>query len=590
MTKLRISPEISLSPDAITQTFLIVGKRGSGKSNTAAVLVEQFYHAKLPFVVLDPVDNWWGLKASRDGASRGLAVTVFGGAKADYPLLPGDGELLADVLIEHRIPMVLSVKHLSNRERNSLMTAFAKRLFQKWAGGPLHVVLEEAHELAPQNVQNGREGEQEMLGAFKRLWKLGRASGIGGSAITQRAASLSKDITTQSEILIAHRTIGPQDVKAVGEWIKYHGERLDILAELPSLPTGDAFVWSPEFPEGKPLGLLRTRVDLRGTYDSASTPKVGEKRVEPKDLAPADIEALRAKMSTAIAKAKADDPKELRKEIAALRTQLTKAQKAQPASRVVEKAVVDQVAIDRAVSRAVATAVKPYGDRLSQIKRAVHVVAGAGTKLTDAIGGLAAINFDVALPTNGNGNGNGHVVARSESRAMPERPARTSRASSRSADASLPIGERALLVAAAQYAVDGGVDRDQLSVLTGYKRSSRNTYVSRLQARGYVELSGNSIVATNDGIAALGDDFEPLPTGEALREYWLDRLPEGERKILEILLEANGEPVDRDELDEPTGYKRSSRNTYLSRLSARRVVEFVGGGQVRAAATLFEEG
>jgi DNA helicase HerA-like ATPase len=53
-----------------------------------------------------------------------------------------------------------------------------------------------------------------MLGAFKRLWKLGRASGIGGTAVTQRPASLSKDITTQSEILIAHRTIGPQDVKA----------------------------------------------------------------------------------------------------------------------------------------------------------------------------------------------------------------------------------------------------------------------------------------------------------------------------------------------------------------------------------------
>jgi hypothetical protein len=147
-----------------------------------------------------------------------------------------------------------------------------------------------------------------MLGAFKRLWKLGRASGIGGSAITQRPASLSKDITTQSEILIAHRTIGPQDVAAVGQWVKYHGEKLDILAELPMLPTGEAFVWAPEFPEGKALGLIRTAILLRETYDSASTPKVGEQRVEPKELAAVDLEKLRTKMAATIEKAEGRRP------------------------------------------------------------------------------------------------------------------------------------------------------------------------------------------------------------------------------------------------------------------------------------------
>jgi DNA helicase HerA-like ATPase len=59
--KLKIADDLSLPLDAVTQTFLIVGKRGSGKSNTAARLVEQFHRARLPFVVLDPVDTWWGL-------------------------------------------------------------------------------------------------------------------------------------------------------------------------------------------------------------------------------------------------------------------------------------------------------------------------------------------------------------------------------------------------------------------------------------------------------------------------------------------------------------------------------------------------
>src|SRR6185503_19632553 len=101
-----------------------------------------------------------------------------------------------------------------------------------------------------------------------------------------------------------------------------HGERLDILAELPTLPTGEAFVWAPEFPEGKPIGLQRTSILLRETYDSASTPKVGEQRVEPKELADVDLERLRTKMAATIEKAKADDPRELRKQIADLRKQV----------------------------------------------------------------------------------------------------------------------------------------------------------------------------------------------------------------------------------------------------------------------------
>jgi len=51
-----------------------------------------------------------------------------------------------------------------------------------------------------------------MVLAVSWLWKLGCSSGIGGSAITQRPASLSKNVTTPAEILIVHSTIGPQDV------------------------------------------------------------------------------------------------------------------------------------------------------------------------------------------------------------------------------------------------------------------------------------------------------------------------------------------------------------------------------------------
>jgi DNA-binding MarR family transcriptional regulator len=167
-------------------------------------------------------------------------------------------------------------------------------------------------------------------------------------------------------------------------------------------------------------------------------------------------------------------------------------------------------------------------------------------------------------------------------------PARVPRAESNGNGASgeLPKGERTVLIAIAQY--PEGAERDQLTVLTGYKRSTRDAYIQRLSEKGFVIAnSGAPIVATQEGIDALGSDYEPLPTGEELQNYWLNKLPEGERKILAILLDANGNSVNRDDIAERTGYARSSRDAYLQRLSSRRLVEQVGRGEVKASGNLF---
>lgn len=52
-------------------------------------------------------------------------------------------------------------------------------------------------------------------------------------------------------------------------------------------------------------------------------------------------------------------------------------------------------------------------------------------------------------------------------------------------------------------------------------------------------------------------------------------------------LEAYPKAVEREALSEATEYKRSSRDTYLQRLTARRLVVSVGRGEVRASEELF---
>jgi len=81
-------------------------------------------------------------------------------------------------------------------------------------------------------------------------------------------------------------------------------------------------------------------------------------------------------------------------------------------------------------------------------------------------------------------------------------------------------------------------------------------------------------------------NFLPLPVGEELRNYWMARLPGGEKKLLEILVAAYPDGVERNNLDDAAGYKRSSRDTFIHRLRNRQLIE-VHGTAVRASERLF---
>lgn len=586
MTKLRISPDLALPIEAVTEAIGFLGRRGSGKSYAAQKLAEQFHSAGAQFIALDPVGNWWALRLAADGKSPGLPITIFGGLQGDVPLESNAGKMVADVIVDRGISAVIDVSQFeSDSAKARFARDFCDRFYFRKKSSPsaVFLFLEEAQEFIPQ--QPGSE-ETHMLNAFTRLAKLGRNFGIGIGMLSQRPQEVHKKVLNLCELLFVFQLAGTHERKAVKAWIGDKGiEGEDIDAELPKLERGHPHAWSPAWLKTSRI----IEIGKKETFDASSTPKVGAAAAPVRELSPIDLERLRKDMAASIEKAKADDPKELRKEIAALKAENKRLASAPAKS--IEKPEKPVTVIDqRAIDRAVATAVKPLGDRLATIKRTVSKVVVAGRAFVDVLGSLESIDFDVAAPTNRNGNGNGHAsheqkpVVRTESRtprpiAAPHR--------SVSSNENLAKGEHIVLRAIAQY--PDGVERDQLTVLTGYKRSTRDAYIQRLQTAGRIEVNGATITATDDGVAALGDSFEPLPTGEALREYWLNRLPEGERRVLEVVLAGKGEPVDRDAISEESDYKRSTRDAYIQRLTSRRLVESVGKAGVRASATLFEE-
>ncbi|HEV3262410.1 MAG TPA: helicase HerA-like domain-containing protein [Gemmataceae bacterium] len=306
MTRLHIADDFSLPAEAVTQTFAILAKRGVGKTYTAAVMVEEMLKAGLHTVVVDPVGVWWGLRSSADGRHDGLPITVLGGDCGDQPLDADLGEAIADLVAAHDLSVVLDLSHFRKGEQVRFMTDFAERLYHQ-NRAPLHLVLDEADAFAPQRPQRGQE---RLLGATEDLVRRGRARGLGVTLVTQRAAVLNKDVLTQAEVLVALRTIAPQDRQAMDAWVKVHGtrtQRAEFLRSLPALPVGTAWFWSP----GWLNTFRRVRVRRRETFDSSATPALGQKLERPRKLADVDLDQLRRWLAAAV-----DEPRASRRGIA----------------------------------------------------------------------------------------------------------------------------------------------------------------------------------------------------------------------------------------------------------------------------------
>ncbi len=315
----KISKQLELPDDAVTQAFGILGRRGSGKTNTAVVMAEEMLHRNHPIVVLDPLGVWWGLRSSADGKGAGYSVAVFGGDHADMPLLPTAGKVVADFIVADRLPVILDVSKFGENDMRRFVADFATQFYRENKEA-IHWFVDEADEFAPQNVSGGPGAA--CLGAMQNICRRGRVRGIGVTLISQRSAVINKSCLTQAECLIAHQTTGPRDLKAIREWFEYHEiskSDLDgVMRSITGMSIGEAWVYSPAW-----LKILsRVQVRPRHTFDSSRTPKAGESRREPKHLADVDLSRVQTQMAATVEAAKANDPKELRKEIAALKLQL----------------------------------------------------------------------------------------------------------------------------------------------------------------------------------------------------------------------------------------------------------------------------
>jgi len=563
-----------LLPQAIfKQHISVLGKTGSGKSSALRLMVERLLDDKLPVCIIDPKGDWFGLKSSATGKSAGYPVVIFGGERADVPLNAHSGKAVAELIATGNRPAIIDLGGWMVGERTRFFIDFASTLFRT-TRGHRYIVIDEVHNFAPQGkVLDPDAGK--MLHWANRLASEGRGKGLTLLSASQRPQKVHKDFLTCAETLVAMRVIHKLDRDAIKDWIDGAGEPgkgKEVLDTLAGMKRGEAWVWSPEIH----FGPKRLTFPMFRTFDSFA-PQANSGTLKLKGWAAVDLKEVSAKLASVVEQAKANDPAELKRQIAELKRQLN----AKPA------AVSDDKAIERAVSQAVSARDKHWQGELKKMEASLIARLSALRKInqlssvnSDAV---MAVNAPPALAQKSATLGSSSKAPVSTRQTQVESLGRKTAAVENSASGHLPIGERKVLAPLIQF--PEGLSREQLTVLAGYKRSTRDAYLQRLREKGLVNTDGNLCVATDEGVAAL-PDYEPLPTGEALQDYWRQQLPEGERAVLDFLIDVHPDVADRESISEETGYKRSTRDAYLQRLKAKQLVVLEGGG-VRATDNLF---
>lgn len=333
---LKIADNLSLPTSAVTQTLVVYGGKGMGKTNFGGVFVEELSRKHLRFSVIDPLDVWWGLQHGITKEAKGIDVVILGGKRGDIPIEPTAGFIVADFVADETVSTVIVLRKAngemwSSGDRIRFVTDYTTRLFARQGEQriPLMQVIDEAGRFAPQTQGKGDFKIAECIGAIENLVEWGRNVGVGVTLITQRSARMAKSVSELADCMVAFRTVGPRSIASIVDWFGEHipkERHKELVESLRKLPIGTALVVSPGWLEFEGEAQIR----LRETFDSSATPKPGAAVLAPGKATKPDLEKYRNRMAETIEKAKAEDPKLLKAELAKTKRELEQAQKAIP--------------------------------------------------------------------------------------------------------------------------------------------------------------------------------------------------------------------------------------------------------------------
>jgi hypothetical protein len=525
----------------------IVGKTGSGKTNSAKVAIAQAVAAGHRVCVLDPIkSDYWGLTLNADGRTPGLPFRILGGPRAHVPLHSSAGAAVGEVVA--RGSLAHSILDMADFEPGGLqrfITDFAPVLMKRMTGA-LYLVLEEAHLFAPKGDYRSGIGQETMsIHWIKTLAAAGRSKGIRLIVVTQRTQALHNALLGACESLIVHRLTAPADQKPVLDWFKANATReqsAEVAATVASLGKGVAWVFS-----GEAAMCERMKIRQTDTFDNTGTPDGA--LAQDVQVPPVDLKELQSLMGEAVAVAEASDPKKLRERIQTLEAQLAAkppTMDAGAAAAHIERVEASNIHLSKtldecnrqlvAAQRVIDEVRDCLPEHRAAAKPAVPMKIIPLAKLMD---GGTFVPFDPPPPT------------------------------------SPPGGPTAKITAAVAWWNAIGIPEPtpvQVGVVAGYSQGGTlDRYLSECRSRGLIEKGGRGVVTlTDQGKAETFHIGKSAPkTLQGLHDRIRELLEGGPRKLFDSLVSHQGRPIEANTLGHMAGYQPGGTlDRYLSELSS----------------------
>jgi hypothetical protein len=210
---------LDLQRDIVGRRIAVLGVSGQGKTNTAAVLIEELLTAGLPMTIADIEGEYWGLKEKFE------ILVVGSGEHTDFRAGPEQAGALATLSVVESIPMILDLSDFKPGEQTEFLLAYFSSLWEAVSKKrtPYEVIIEEAHEFIPEGVRTPLKEQLTMI-ALR-----GRKRGLGAIIMSQRSASVAKSFLTQAEMLFLHRVVHPTDLRVYKDLIPLPTKEVEEL-------------------------------------------------------------------------------------------------------------------------------------------------------------------------------------------------------------------------------------------------------------------------------------------------------------------------------------------------------------------------
>lgn len=559
--------EITLDVDRLIESRGIVqASSGGGKSWTLRRIFEQTF----PFVqqlIIDPEGEFFTLREKFDY----VYAAREGGDVVAHPLYAAK---LAIKLLELKASAIIDLFEVEPRGRilfvKNFLTALTNAPKTLWH--PVLIGLDEAHIFAPES------GQAESLASVIDSATRGRKRGQCLFAGTQRISSLSKDVAAQLKNKLIGNTTLDIDMTRAGNDLGFDKKQ---RIELRKIDEGVFYAYGPAISKEVvkvKIGPVQTTHGRTGAGLGASLPAPTKK-----------IRALLTQLSELPAEAEAEihTLDDYRKKLQELEAELAKAKKATPQPLPAPPAKEIRINVVEPEDLEAIEEISVCAEQLNEALRGgLPTIQEFTTTLKATLARLNAIrNAPAALAPR-------QPVFTAPIRTqtpIAERARHANGAAASNGAGNLSKVERALLTALAQH--PDGLTKGEAVMHAGYRASGDTaTAFSTFAASGWMDSSGGKLQITDEGLRALGD-WQPLPTGEALREQIKNspRFSPVEKKLITVIFQTYPSKISKGDAVDCAGYRPSGDTaTAFSKFVTLGYVEKMGGSYLRANPRLFE--